>query len=127
MQIYVRQYLDATKFCSLIISVTDINPYCGYVKQRDTIQHLNFISERKCDMQAIKAVYDGFHFKPKQPIPIQGRYEVVITFIEPVIETVGEKATVKKRQLGFLKDKVPALPDSFFDPLPEEDLQAWGL
>ena len=33
----------------------------------------------------------------------------------------------QKRQLGFLKDKVPPLPDSFFDPLPEEDLQAWGL
>jgi len=32
-----------------------------------------------------------------------------------------------KRRLGFLKDKVPTLPDSFFDPLPEEDLQSWGL
>jgi len=28
---------------------------------------------------------------------------------------------------GFLKDKVPPLPDSFFDPLPEEELRAWGL
>ena len=23
--------------------------------------------------------------------------------------------------------ELPELPDSFFDPLPEEDLQAWGL
>ena len=30
-------------------------------------------------------------------------------------------------KLGFLKDKIPPLPDGFFDPLPEEDLQAWGL
>ena len=33
----------------------------------------------------------------------------------------------RKIQFGFLKDKVPPLPDSFFDPLPEEELQAWGL
>lgn len=30
-----------------------------------------------------------------------------------------------KRQLGFVKG--PPLPDSFFDPLPEEELQLWGL
>ena len=35
-------------------------------------------------MQAIKAVYDGLTFKPRQPIPVQGYYEVVITFLEPV-------------------------------------------
>ena len=35
-------------------------------------------------MQAIKAVYDGVSFKPKQPIPVQGHYEVVITFVEPI-------------------------------------------
>ena len=75
-------------------------------------------------MQAIKAVYDGIGFKPKQPIPIKGHYEVVITFLEPINE---RKIKPEKRRLGFLKDKVPPLPDSFFDPLPEEDLQAWGL
>ena len=36
-------------------------------------------------MQAIKAIYDGISFKPKQPIPVQGHYEVVITFVEPII------------------------------------------
>ena len=84
---------------------------------------------RKGDfMQAIKAVYDGFSFAPTQPIPIQGQYEVVITFIEPILDKrKEEKTTPQKRRLGFLKDKVPPLPDSFFDPLPEEDLQAWGL
>ena len=30
-----------------------------------------------------------------------------------------------KRNLDFIK--APPLPDSFFDPLPEEELQAWGL
>jgi len=31
------------------------------------------------------------------------------------------------RKFDFLADKIPPLPDSFFDPLPEEELQAWGL
>ena len=35
-------------------------------------------------MQAIKAIYDGTTFKPMQPIPVKGQYEVVITFVEPV-------------------------------------------
>jgi len=33
-------------------------------------------------MQAIKAVFDGVNFKPKQVIPVSGQYEVVITFVE---------------------------------------------
>ena len=35
-------------------------------------------------MYAIKAIYDGTNFKPKQPIPVSENYEVIITFIEPV-------------------------------------------
>ena len=35
-------------------------------------------------MQAIRAVYDGISFKPKQDIPVQGHYDVVITFLEPI-------------------------------------------
>jgi len=35
-------------------------------------------------MQAIKAIYDGVQFKPKQPIPVIGQYEVVITFVEQI-------------------------------------------
>ena len=33
-------------------------------------------------MQAIKAIYDGVNFNPKQAIPVSGQYEVVITFVE---------------------------------------------
>ena len=77
-------------------------------------------------MQAIKAVYDGLSFTPTQPIPIQGHYEVVITFIEPISNK--QEAPLKREiKLGFLKDKIPPLPDSFFDPLPEEELQLWGV
>ena len=35
-------------------------------------------------MYAIKAIYDGTHFKLLQPIPVKENYEVVITFIEPL-------------------------------------------
>jgi len=45
----------------------------------------------------------------------------------PFYLTLDNTLMKPKRQLGFLKDKVPTLPDSFFEPLPEEDLQAWGL
>jgi len=40
---------------------------------------------RKGDfVQAIKAIYDGVHFMPKQSIPVNGQYEVVITFVEQI-------------------------------------------
>ena len=77
-------------------------------------------------MEAIRAVYDGSNFNLQQPIPIQGHYEVIITFIQPI--PVQQVETTKREiKLGFLKDKLPPLPDSFFEPLPEEELQLWGL
>ena len=77
-------------------------------------------------MQAIKAIYDGARFTPKQPIPVQGHYEVVITFIEPISTGQDEKPNHALR-LGFLKEKVPPLPNAFFEPLPEEELELWGV
>ena len=50
--------------------------------------------------------------------------EVIILF--PPSGNLPKKPKTE-RKFDFLKDKVPPLPDSFFDPLPEEDLQAWGL
>ena len=35
-------------------------------------------------MQAIKAVFDGNFFKPLEPIPVDGKYEVVIAFTKPI-------------------------------------------
>jgi hypothetical protein len=32
------------------------------------------------NMYAIKAVYDGNYFKLEEPVPVEGKYEVVITF-----------------------------------------------
>ena len=35
-------------------------------------------------MFAIRAIYDGAGFKPREPIPVNEEYEVVITFTKPV-------------------------------------------
>ena len=49
--------------------------------------------------------------------------EIILT---PIFNIEASDNTKKpKRRLGFVKG--PPLPESFFDPLPEEELQAWGL
>ena len=51
--------------------------------------------------------------------------EVIIIPAENVeMKNIKEKSNYKCN-MGFLD--IPPLPDSFFDSLPEEDLQAWGL
>ena len=71
-------------------------------------------------MQAVKGHLSNGWFTPIDNVIIPEYAEVLLVF--------GESESQKpKRQVGFLKDKLPPLPESFFDPLPEEDLQAWGL
>ena len=60
-------------------------------------------------------------------IPPALRNRKVQVIILPSDDTMQEQSEPQKRQLGFLKNIVPPLPDSFFDTLPEEDLQAWGM
>ena len=73
-------------------------------------------------MYSIKAIYDGKNFKPKQPISVSGKYEVVITFLEPMEEDSTDKPQIDKCPIsdlrGFLKDKV-VMSDDFNDPLDE--------
>jgi hypothetical protein len=35
-------------------------------------------------MQAINAIFEGNSFRPLEPIPVDGKYEVVITFTKPI-------------------------------------------
>jgi len=58
-------------------------------------------------------------------IPPTLRNRKVQVIILPAEDIVQEQTTPKKRQLGFLREIVPPLPDCFFGPLPEEDLQAY--
>ena len=57
------------------------------------------------------------------PPILQNRKVQVI--ILPAEDAAVPEPKAKKRQLGFAKGA--EIPDSFFEPLPEEDLQAWGL
>ena len=73
-------------------------------------------------MYAVKAIYDGVNFKPSQPISVSGKYEVVITFLEPVKDNIAIDEQPKKRPLselrGILKGKV-WMADDFNAPLEE--------
>jgi len=57
-------------------------------------------------------------------LPLALRDRQVEVIILPADANVPEKP---KQKLKFDFVKGPPLPDSFFDPLPEEELQAWGL
>jgi len=56
-------------------------------------------------MQAIKAIFDGVNFKPKQAISVSGQYEVVITFVEQVsISSDTDKQDQINRDISFWKE-----------------------
>jgi predicted DNA-binding antitoxin AbrB/MazE fold protein len=46
-------------------------------------------------MQTINAIFDGNIFKPIEPIPVKGKYEVLITFTKPI----DTKSTKRQRIL----------------------------
>ena len=56
-------------------------------------------------MQAIKAVYDGVHFKPKQPIPVSGQYDVIITFVEQLsTNSITDAQSLINSEIEFWKE-----------------------
>jgi hypothetical protein len=73
-------------------------------------------------MYAVKAIYDGVNFKPKQPILTKGKHEVLIIFSEPVTEYAINTAQAIKRPrseiIGCLKGKV-WMADDFNAPIEE--------
>ena len=73
-------------------------------------------------MYTVKAIYDGVNFKPKKPISVSGKYEVVITFLEPikedVVTVVQPKKTLLSELRGFMKGNV-WMSDDFNAPLEE--------
>ena len=73
-------------------------------------------------MYAVKAIYDGVSFKPRQPISVSGKYEVVITFLEPLREEITNAGQSKKHPrsefIGSWKDKI-WMSENFNEPLEE--------
>ncbi|MCL2500811.1 MAG: hypothetical protein FWE90_10840 [Defluviitaleaceae bacterium] len=48
--------------------------------------------------------------------------EIIILFSDDHVDAIP---IINKRPIGFAKGA--EVPDSFFEPLPEEELQLWGL
>lgn len=44
---------------------------------------------------------------------------------EPMVKLVPVQSPQPRRQFGSLKGQL-IVPDSFFDPLPDDELEAWG-
>ena len=71
-------------------------------------------------MKAIKAVYDGTNFMLKQPVPVKGSYEVVITFIAPIqtvsVNPLPQVKTSRSDFIGIFEDKIK-MTDDFNEPI----------
>ena len=58
---------------------------------------------------------------------LAGEEVVISRNKEPVVRLVREGLAKKKKPLlGAMKGQFE-VPDSFFDPLPDEELRAWGM
>ena len=75
-------------------------------------------------MYAVKAIYDGVNFKPTQPVDVEGQYEVIITFLEPIAaheknpRLLLEPVLGKPVSIGEF-DGLIKIPDDFDEPLDE--------
>ena len=71
---------------------------------------------------------DGLFYKSGKKFLLPEKRRVIVTIIEEDIDSDGQDIVQKsqKRNFDFVAD-VPPLPDSFFDPLPEEELDLWNL
>ena len=76
-------------------------------------------------MEYIRQVVDGDKLAAVFDIPQifrNRKAEVIILFSEEIAEDIPK---TDKRPIGFAKGA--EVPDSFFKPLPEEELQLWGM
>jgi hypothetical protein len=58
---------------------------------------------------SVPAVYDGTEIKLLEPSPVQGRYRVLVTFVEPALDldVRAEKRERFLRSLGAWRDERP--------------------
>lgn len=56
---------------------------------------------------------------------LNGEDIVIARDSKPVVRLVPIDRPTPKREFGSLKKKL-VVPDSFFEPLPEEELEAWN-
>jgi prevent-host-death family protein len=65
--------------------------------------HLSSLIEKACSGEEVVIARDG----------------------EPVVKLTPVEKVQPKRQFGALKGRF-TIPDEFFDPLPDDELEAWG-
>ena len=81
-------------------------------------------------MEYVRQTVSGAVLNDFIPLPPLLRNKKVEIIVLPAAEdSTAEDSTDEKSNyrcnIGFAKGA--DIPDSFFEPLPEEDLQAWGL
>ena len=53
-------------------------------------------TNRGISMKTINAIFDGNYFKPLEPIPVEGEYEVTITFTKPIDAKSAKRQRILK-------------------------------
>lgn len=84
---------------------------------------MNDMNERNDFMQAVayEGYFDnGLFYSAGKTLTIPEKCRVLIT----ILETPQQAKSNRKLQFDFVTD-VPPLPDSFFEPLPEDELELW--
>jgi len=76
-------------------------------------------------MEYVRQTVNGAELNNFITLPPMLRNRKVQVIVLPAEDNDIETKPKTKRRLGFVD--CPPLPESFFEPLPEEDLQAWGL
>ena len=77
-------------------------------------------------MEYFKQTIDSYKLYDIFTIPRSLRDKMVEVIILPA-ENILKEEPKREINFGFIRDKVPPLPNSFFDPLPEDELQLWEL
>jgi antitoxin (DNA-binding transcriptional repressor) of toxin-antitoxin stability system len=75
-------------------------------------------------MKLIVNIQDAKTNLSKLLVSVEHGEEVIIANRGKPVAKLEAIITDEKRRLGFVKG---SLPESFFDPLPEEELSAWDL
>ena len=76
-------------------------------------------------MECVRQTVSGVELNSFIKLPPALRDRIVEIIVLPAENTDIEERPNYKCNLGFAKGA--EIPASFFEPLPEEDLQAWGL
>lgn len=76
-------------------------------------------------MECVRRIISGEELNNIISLPLSFRNNLVEVIVLPSGNNDAMDKTKPKRQLGFAKGA--EVPESFFEPLSEEELQAWGL